>query len=130
MKSFSNLRVTRSNLEAIALEIEQYKQTGNADRIIAILEQSRAKTIREHNAMLRELKAIKADNEEVYRLIYWHDLQGKPWRECFRRVYPDLYSSDPASSAFQIVRRYLLRYEYALQGFCEASDSEQQEGNE
>lgn len=102
------MRVTHCEIEAIDAEIEKFRKLGILDdRLLHRLELSKAKTIQEHNEMVRELKAIKADNYEVYQLIYWHDLQNKTWEQCYKKVFPELWSVDPASAALKIVRRYL-----------------------
>lgn len=114
MKSFKIIRFSRIEIEAINAQIAELRKWGADDQLIELLERSKRKTIREHNGRAKELKEIKKDNEEVYSLIYWHDLQGKTWRECFDKVFPDLWSEDPASFTNQIVRRYLNNREKSI----------------
>lgn len=114
MKSFKIIRFSSIEIEAINAQIAELRKWGADDQLIELLERSKRKTIREHNGRAKELKEIKKDNEEVYSLIYWHDLQGKSWRECFDKVFPDLWSEDPASFTNHIVSRYLNNREKSI----------------
>ncbi|MBE6108793.1 MAG: hypothetical protein E7194_00065 [Erysipelotrichaceae bacterium] len=108
-------------IEQLSDEIKNYaRDLAEADirlkpkyrELIACLEESRSQYIAEYSALENELKAIKADDPEVYEMIYWHDLKRKNWRQVFDITCSGLMCDYPEVFCKKIVFRYLEKHGY------------------
>lgn len=104
MKSFTLLN--HKEIDIIDQLIEDLSAPGGED-LIRNLQKHRRSVVEEYNALARDLEAIKEEDPEFYKLIFWHDIKGRSWSETFNIVYSGLISYDPAHYASKRYRRYM-----------------------
>lgn len=120
MTKYSDIPFLRHEIEGLNTEISTFTRvlaempsfkTKCAD-LIKLLKQSRTEYMQRHAELVRELDAIKADNQEVYEMIYFHDLKNFTWEQAFNRLSAGIYSEAPKHYCIHVVTRYLEKYGY------------------
>lgn len=121
MGKYADILELKAEIDLITEEIEQLPTLlSEADlntrrrgaRLIKMLEASRSKCIAEHSRLCEELEAIKKEDPEIFSMIYWHDIKGKPWRRVFDITCEGLMSDYPEVYCKKMVSRYLRKRGY------------------
>lgn len=114
MTKYSALRFLPIEIKSLCLEIEETVKPltlcgldPDADPCIALLNRSKTDCISQYNALMDELKAIQADDPEIYKYIYLHDLKGYTWLQVCNKS--GLYTMCPEAYCRKLVVRYLER---------------------
>lgn len=76
-------------------------------KLIDTIRKRKNELIAEYNSIIEELEEIKAENREVYLMIYWHDVKHLTWLQTYNKVCPDLIYAEPESHCKKTVHRYL-----------------------
>ena len=116
MTKYSDIPFLRHEIEGLNTEISTFmhvladldpKLKPKCKELADLLKQSRAEYMRRHAELVEELESIKADNYEVYEMIYFHDLKRFSWEQAFNRLSAGLYSESPKHYCIHRVERYL-----------------------
>lgn len=78
-------------------------------KLITRINDCKNKLTVEYDSIIAELEEIKAENAEVYWMLYWHDVKHLTWLQTFNKVCPDLIYAYPDSYCKKTVHKYLAR---------------------
>ena len=120
-RKYQNVKPLRMEIDQLQRIIDQLQadrsrcRCSEAIRIYAEMirrqRERRNNLISEYNAIIDELEMIKAKDLEVYRFLFWHDVNGLTWHQAFNKVCPDLIYAEPEGYAKKRVRRFLAKWE-------------------
>lgn len=116
MERFNHLRFADTETEAIDEQIaDLQKVCDNAEKeslrqkynaLIQRLYKRKEDISQKKKQLQEELEAVRQDNEDAYKIIYYRHVKGLTWMEVFNKVFSDVPSVDPVG----YVRNYIVRY--------------------
>ena len=109
MCKYADIPFILIQVEALEALTEDYKKL-LPDVDLSFLNVRRNELIEQYNSLKNELEAIKADDQEVYQLIYWHYIKRKGWNEAYNIVCAGLYHANRESYCRHRVNRYLKKH--------------------
>ena len=121
MERFEYLRFADIDIEAIDAQIADLQKVCNeieteslrkkyAD-LIQRLSKEREDAVLKKERIQKELDAIRQDNEEAYRIIYYRYVKGCSWMQTYMKAIPDVPTSDPVSYTSHYIVRYWEKYQ-------------------
>ncbi len=103
MPKYDVLPIIETEIDQLNCLLKRYGSIADLNR----LKQSKSDLERQHRQLTDELKLIKADNSQIYQMIYYHDVKRKDWYTVCEMVYPGEYHPDPGDYCRKKIARYL-----------------------
>lgn len=106
-KEIEQLQTMQNKWQSDLARCEDPSTQKHIQKLIDTIRKHKNELTAEYNSIIEELEEIKAENREVFLMIYWHDVKQLTWQQTFNKVCPDLIYAYPESYCKKTVHRYL-----------------------